>query len=64
MRLKEPLYLLSKKYYAGGEVTLEFLIINNKELTANMNLTLKDKLVADLFELGQNYEIEFKKKET
>jgi hypothetical protein len=58
--LKKPLYCLSKKYYAGGEVVLEFITLDNKDDCAKAELTFKTKEIADMFDLKKEYEIKFK----
>ena len=66
------MFLLSKKYYAGGEITLEFVQpiedteenkAQRKEITSsNLILTLGQK-AKDEFDLGAEYHIDFKKSE-
>ena len=67
---KVKMFLLSKKFYAGGEIALEFINPvkdnqENKELkrafsSVHLMLTLTDS-VKDIFELGEEYYVEFKK---
>lgn len=54
--------VMSKKYYAGGEVTTNLIKPSDKDipglLAFNLDITLKDKEVADkAFKLGQLCEI-------
>ena len=59
IKLKEPLFVLSKKYYAGGEVVIEFIVLNNQKVNVVMTLTFKTKEEADIFELKKEYQVEF-----
>lgn len=61
--LQKPLFVLSKKYYAGGEVVIEFVTLDNKNDYAKLELTFKDIGSADMFELKKEYELIFKPKE-
>lgn len=66
------MFLLSKKYYAGGEITLEFVQpiedteenkAQRKEIaSSNLILTLGRESKDD-FDLGSEYYIDFRKKE-
>ena len=63
LKLTKPFYVLSKKYYAGGEVTIEFVVLDNdKEISANLIITFKDRATADLFELRKEYDISFEQR--
>ena len=57
------MFLLSKKFYAGGEVTIEFVQApeGNKDIKhSNLILTLGPEANDD-FELGKVYHIDFRK---
>lgn len=55
IKLEKPLFILSKKYYAGGEVVIEFITLENKEDNAKIEMTFKNKEDADRFELKKEY---------
>ena len=58
--LERPFYVLSKKYYAGGEITIEFVILENKATNANLTITFKNnEEMAELFRLGKEYKLSF-----
>lgn len=55
--IQELLLVLSKKYYASGEIVVEFITPENKEINTRIEITLKkDK---DLFQLGKKYKVTF-----
>ncbi len=58
--LDKPLFVLSKKYYAGGEVVIELITLDNKNDCAKVELTFKNKEAADFFELKKEYSLTFK----
>jgi len=60
--LDKPLFVLSKKEYASGETTIEFIITDNKETSVQMFMTVKDKMFADTFKLGKYYDISFEER--
>lgn len=51
----EPLLVFSKKYYAGGEVVVELITPDNKELNTNINITFKKGEGFQIFQLGKKY---------
>lgn len=55
IKLAKPLFVLSKKYYAGGEVVVEFITLDNKDNCAKVEMTFKNKEEADRFELKKEY---------
>jgi len=59
IELDKPLYVLSKKYYAGGEVVIEFVTLDNRDNFAKMEITFKDKQEAEKFELKKEYYVDF-----
>ena len=59
IRLVKPLYVLSKKYYAGGEVVIEFITLDNRDTNCKMEMTFKNKIDADQFELKKEYCVNF-----
>lgn len=60
--LNQPLFVLSKKYYAAGEVVIEFITQDNKENNYRAELTFRNSAEADLFELGKEYQVSFQPK--
>ena len=61
--LENPLYVLSKKHYASGETTIEFIIRNNVKMSSTMFLTTKNEELQKEFNLGEEYTITFEKVE-
>jgi len=61
LELKEPVFILSKKDYATGEVTFEGVIVDNSKLNLQLILTFKDPQDADKYflKLSQKYKIYF-----
>ncbi|MFH1231365.1 MAG: hypothetical protein V1709_07715 [Planctomycetota bacterium] len=57
INILEPLLVLSKKYYAGGEVVIEFITPENKEINSHVEITFKKS--EDVFKLGQKYRVTF-----
>ena len=57
INILEPLLVLSKKYYAGGEVVTELITPENKEMNTNIQITFKKG--EDVFKLGKNYRVTF-----
>jgi len=53
----DRLMVISKKYYAGGEVVIELITPDNKNINCNMNITIKAG--EDPFLLGGKYNITF-----
>lgn len=59
--LEKPVFVLSKKFYAGGEAAIELMILDNKTASANITLTFKDNKLAENLELGKEYSLIFQK---
>ena len=57
-----PFFLLSKKAYASGQTTLEFIVKENKKISAQVFLTL-DTDQSDEFILGKEYYVSFARKD-
>lgn len=57
INILEPLLVLSKKYYAGGEVVMELITPENKEMNTRVEITFKKG--EDVFKLGQKYRVTF-----
>ena len=60
IEITKPLYALSRKEYAGGEVVYEFIVMNNIDVDAKFFLTLKQGEEVRLFKLGKEYDVGFK----
>mgnify|MGYP001600839187 FL=1 len=60
LTLSKPLYCLSKKYYAGGEVVIEFVTLDNRGNSAKIEAAFKTKEEAEFFELKKEYSVDFK----
>jgi len=61
--ISKPLFCLSKKYYATGEVAIEFIIQDNQDISSHINLTVKDTQLAEEFKLKEYYDVSFTSKE-
>lgn len=57
INILEPLLVLSKKYYAGGEVVTELITPENKEMNSKIEITFKKG--EDIFKLGKKYRVTF-----
>ena len=60
--LDKPVYIASKKYYAGGEVVIECVTQDNKEDYSRVEMTFRNKEAAEKFELGKAYLVSFQMK--
>lgn len=58
--LPKPLYVLSRKEYASGEVVFEFIIKDNTNISAVLSLTLRGEGAINWFKIGKEYDIGFK----
>lgn len=59
INILEPLLVLSKKYYAGGEIVTEFITPENQEMNTRIEITFKKNILKDVFILGQKYRVIF-----
>lgn len=57
----KPLYALSRKEYASGEVVWEFIVRDNRQNSANISLTLKEEGAVDKFKLREEYLVSFER---
>jgi hypothetical protein len=57
VNIPEPLFCFSKKYYAGGEIVIEFITQENKEVDTRVEVTCKKG--EDVFQLKKKYRIVF-----
>lgn len=59
IKLGENLLVISKKFYAGGEITTELIMPENKDINCNVMVT--HKRGNSNFELGAKYALIFVK---
>ena len=57
INILEPLLVLSKKYYAGGEIVTEMITPQNQDMNTNITVTFKKG--EDVFRLGKKYRVTF-----
>lgn len=57
INILEPLLVFSKKYYAGGEIVIEFITPNNDEMNTRVEVTFKNG--EDVFKLRKKYKVAF-----
>lgn len=57
INILSPLSVFSKKYYAGGEIVIEFITPQNEEMNTRIEITFKKG--EDLFKLGKKYRVTF-----
>lgn len=60
--IPERFFLLSKKMYATSQTTLEFMVKENKDTSAQIFLTISDDR-AKVFDLGRSYVVTFTRKD-
>ena len=57
IRLGERMVVISKKYYAGGEVVTELIMPENKDVDCHISITHKKG--PNAFILGDSYQVSF-----
>lgn len=57
INILEPLFVFSKKYYAGGEIVNELITPNNKDMNTLVTVTFKKG--EDVFKLKGKYRVTF-----
>jgi len=57
----KKLLAISKKYYAGGEITTEFIVPDDPQISCQVIVT--DKTGKDHFTLGAKYTLDFIKED-